>query len=435
MKKITLAIALLTFGLQAQTFPNPYCDIANGTSIEEITSVNFNTATITNTVSSSVLIDETATITSIVQNQTYAITVAGNTYGSFDTDIVAFIDWNQNSILDDANEIYAVGTLFDTTGSDGVSVTTNITVPSDAVLGETRIRITKTYQDPDSPAIVNPCAISFNPFGGSAQPGYGQALDFTVNIEAPEPFPSPYCDIPSGAVVEEITSIIFDAASITNTDATSLLIDETAIIATVVPNEMYTITVAGNTYGNFDTDIVAFIDWNQNAILDDANEVYAVGTLNNTNGSDGTSVSLDITVPTDATTGTTRIRITKTYQDPSSPAIVDPCAISFNPFGGSAQPGYGQAIDFTLNIGTLSVNQFDRNALSVYPTPIQNELHIEYASEIKAVNIYNLVGQKVYSKQTNASQLSLDLSMLASGAYIIKLVTDNGQHSFRTLKQ
>ena len=435
MKKITLIFVLLTLGLQAQTFPSPYCDIPAGPQIEEITSINFDTSTITNSDATTLLINQTATIADVTPNQTYTITVEGNTYGNFDTNIVAFIDWNKNDILDDANEVYAVGTLTNTTGSDGISVALDITVPLDAVIGTTRIRITKTYTDSDSPAIIDPCAISFDPFGTGTQPGYGQAIDFSLNIEAPEPFPSPYCDIPTGPQIEEITAIHFDATSISNTDTTTLLIDETATIVPLIKEETYSITVLGNTYGNFDTNIVAFIDWNQNGVLDDTNEVYAVGTLTNTTGSDGLSVSTSIVIPSDAVIGTTRIRITKTYTDSDSPAIIDPCAISFDPFGTGTQPGYGQAIDFSLNIGTLSVGKFDTNALTVYPTPVKDILNIKYNSEIKSVKIYNLLGQNVFSKQTVATQFQLDLSTLASGAYVVKLFTENGQHSFRTLKQ
>ncbi|WP_299107529.1 GEVED domain-containing protein [uncultured Winogradskyella sp.] len=259
-------------------------------------------------------------------------------------------------------------------------------------------------------------------------------LLLTISTQA-QTFPDPYCDITPGATIEEITSITFDTTSITNSDSASLLIDQTAIIANVTPGGVNTITVEGNTYGDFDTNIVAFIDWNQNDILDDANEVYAIGTLTNTTGSDGTSVSMDITVPSDALAGTTRIRVTKTYTDSDSTAIIDPCAISFDPFGMGVQQGYGQAIDFTLAIGSLSTSEFDTNALSVYPTIVKNILNIEYNSEISYVKIYNLLGQNMYSKQTNAYQFQLDLSTLTSGPYIVKLFSDKGQYSFKTIKQ
>ncbi|WP_241492450.1 GEVED domain-containing protein [Lacinutrix himadriensis] len=442
MKKITQALVLfftlLAIGVQAQTFPAPYCEIEEPdiVTVEEITSVSFAGTSITNVDIVSVLVDETATIINITQDQTYTLEATGNTYGPFDTDIVAFIDWNQNDILDDVGETYAIGTLFNSTGSDGTSVTMDITVPVDAVPGNTRIRITKTYQDPDSPAEVNPCGIQFNPFGVGIYSGFGQALDFTLDVEALV-FPAPYCEITdaSNVTVEEITSVSFAGTSITNTDAVSVLIDETATNINVSPDQTYTLEVTGNTYGPFDTDIVAFIDWNQNDVLDDAGETYAIGTLFNSTGSDGDSVTMDIAVPIDAVPGETRIRITKTYQDPDSPAEVNPCGIQFNAFGQGIYPGYGQALDFTLNIAALSIAEFDINALSVYPIPAKDILHIKYKSALSAVKIYNLLGQEVYTQKTNASNLQLDISTLSAATYVVKLITEKGQHNFRIIKQ
>ncbi|WP_299100958.1 T9SS type A sorting domain-containing protein [uncultured Winogradskyella sp.] len=257
-------------------------------------------------------------------------------------------------------------------------------------------------------------------------------LTFAVNAQT---FPNPYCEIPSGAVVEEISSVNFDLTSITNSDTSSILVDKTTSIVNIIPNQTYTISVTGNTYGNFDTNIVAFIDWNQNETLDDANEVYSIGTLTNTTGDDGTIVSLDITIPSDAVIGATRIRITKTYTDADSPAIVDPCSISFNPFGTAAQPGYGQALDFTLSVSSLSVNSFDISQLSVYPNPIKNTLNVSYNAEIKSVKIYNLLGQNILTHLPNASQFQVDVSSLNAGVYIVKLFSENDQYSFRTLKK
>ncbi|MDN6310561.1 MAG: T9SS type A sorting domain-containing protein [Flavobacteriaceae bacterium] len=439
MKKITLALALFTFGVQAQNFPSPYCDIDDGTTVEEITSVEFAETSITNTDASSILIDETSTTANVAIGETYTITVEGNTNGNSDNNIVAFIDWNQNEVLDDANEIYEVGTLTNSDGEDGTSVSLEITVPADAELGTTRIRITKTYTDDDSIALIDPCAIEMDLQGMGAFLSYGQALDFTLDIEESNDgaFPSPYCDIDDdGTTTEEITAIEFAETSITNTtDAISILIDETSTVADVAVGETYTITVEGNTYGDFDNNIVAFIDWNQNGILDDANEIYEVGTLTNSDGEDGTSVSLEITVPADAELGTTRIRVTKTYTDADSIAEINPCAIEMDIQGMGAYPGYGQAIDFTLDIGTLGAESFDKNALSAYPVPTQDILNIEYKSVLNAVKIYNNLGQEVFAQNTDATELQLDLSTLTPGAYIVKLFAEKGQHSLRIIKQ
>ncbi|WP_431135632.1 T9SS type A sorting domain-containing protein [Psychroserpens mesophilus] len=447
MKKITLLLALLTLGVvQAQTFPSPYCVVdPTDTIIEEITTVTFAGTTITNSDLSSISVDETATVVTVNQEETYTLEVAGNTYdtggAAFDNDIVAFIDWNQNDILDDDGEVYEIGTITGSTGSDGTFVSMDITVPTDAVLGTTRIRITKTYQDPDSPAEIDPCGILFNPFGFGPFGGYGQALDFTLEVEEAFVFPSPYCVVdPTDTIIEEITTVTFAGTTITNTDLSTISVDETATVVTVNQEETYTLEVAGNTYDTggaaFDNDIVAFIDWNQNDILDDDGEVYEIGTITGSTGSDGTFVSMDITVPTDAVLGTTRIRITKTYQDPDSPAEIDPCGILFNPFGFGPFGGYGQALDFTLEIDApLSLAQFELNALSVYPVPTKDILNINYKSALNGVKIYNLVGQEVFAKQTDSENIQLDLSSLTTGTYLVKLVSREAMHTFKIIKQ
>jgi hypothetical protein len=259
----------------------------------------------------------------------------------------------------------------------------------------------------------------------------------TFGVQA-QTFPMPYCEITeAGAVtVEEITSVDFAGTSISNADTGPVIIDKTADIATVNQNETYIIEVAGNTVGTFSTDIVAFIDWNQNDALDDAGEIYSIGTITNSTGSDGISVTFDITVPSDAVLGTTRIRLTKTYQDPDSPADIDACGIMFFPFGFGPNAGYGQALDFTLNVeAPLSIDTFETNALSVYPIPTTDILNITYKSEVNEVKIYNLLGQEVYAKNTASPNLQLDVSSLAVGTYVVKLTSEDRQYSFKMLKQ
>ncbi|WP_410878688.1 MBG domain-containing protein [Myroides sp. DW712] len=163
-------------------------------------------------------------------------------------------------------------------------------------------------------------------------------------------FPSPYCDV-EGGDVEEITKIEFVGVEINNTNDVDLLVDFTANVAEVTAGQTYTLTVQGNTYGE-ENKLYAFIDWNQNGVLDDAGEVYVIGVLDDSNGADGQSISIDITVPTTAVAGETRIRITKTWIfDEFLEANPDPCWISGIYIGYDLEDdSYGQAIDFTLNV-------------------------------------------------------------------------------------
>ena len=258
----------------------------------------------------------------------------------------------------------------------------------------------------------------------------------TFGIQA-QTFPLPYCEIidPADVTVEEMTSVDFAGTSIVNTDVVSVLIDKTTTVVDAAQNATYTIEISGNTAGAFDNDIVAFIDWNQNDVLDDAGEIYEIGTLTNSTGSDGLSVSMAITVPTDAVLGNTRIRITKTYQDADSPAEIDPCGILFFPFGFGPFGGYGQALDFTLNItAPLSIGTFEVATLAVYPMPTKDVLNVNYKSVLTAVTIYNLLGQEVYTKTTDSANLQLDVSSLTAGTYVVKLFSEYQQHSFKMIK-
>ena len=260
-------------------------------------------------------------------------------------------------------------------------------------------------------------------------------LFLTIGMQA-QTFPQPYCNIAAaGTTTEEITSVVFGETVITNTDFSSILINQTATIANVTPGESYILTLKGNTKGNFDNDIVAYIDWNRNDTLNDAGEIYEVGMLTNSTGADNTSVSFAIAVPENAMIGQTRIRITKIFSDDTSPSIMNPCAIEMDAFGQGNFPGFGQAIDFTLEVATLSTSAFDKNAFLVFPVPTKDALNIAYKSVVNDVKIYNLIGQEVYSQSINSADAQLNIESLATGTYIVKVTAENAQHTFKIVKE
>jgi len=147
------------------------CAVNFPDSVEPITLVRF--AGIDNT-SSAVVGTETPAqenfemITAqVTLGQPYTLTVKGTTNGNFVHHVTAYADWNRNNSFEDEGEEYTIGTLEDTTGEDNVSVTGTITVPQNAPLGLTKIRIIKKFNTP---------APSCNTVG------YGQAEDYTVNV-------------------------------------------------------------------------------------------------------------------------------------------------------------------------------------------------------------------------------------------------------------
>lgn len=250
-------------------------------------------------------------------------------------------------------------------------------------------------------------------------------------------FPAPYCAIADAdeVSVEEISAVNINGLTIINSNTADPLVDFTGTVVPVVPGQAYTLQVFGNTYGNFDTSIVAFIDWNGNGILDDAGEIYEVGTLTDSDGSDGTFVTADITVPATAAAGTVRVRITKTYTDEESIAIVDPCAISFDAFGFGAFPGYGQAVDLSLSVGSLGTQNFDMASLSIYPVPAKNTVTISYKAAIGSLSVYNQAGQEIHAGSGLGPKTELDVSQFAAGIYFLRLSSGQETQTVKIIKE
>ncbi|MCB0791275.1 MAG: hypothetical protein KDB97_05880, partial [Flavobacteriales bacterium] len=79
--------------------------------------------------------------------------------------IYAFIDWDQNGILNDPGEVYTIASSINTAGPH----TLNITVPGTAMTGQTRMRVMIDYNN----ATPNPCRNAT----------YGEAEDYTVDVQ------------------------------------------------------------------------------------------------------------------------------------------------------------------------------------------------------------------------------------------------------------
>jgi len=168
-----------------------------------------------------------------------------------------------------------------------------------------------------------------------------------------------------------------------------------------------------------------FVDWNQNGVLDDDNEIYHEAYLFGSTGEDGQFSSFQLTIPDTAVVGNTRVRILKI--DSYSPANL------FWPVG---YCGYyqrnGQVEDYTINItpSTLGVTDFENgNNLSIYPNPFNDIISIKNSTIVKDIKIHNVLGQQVYHLNVEANEFSLDLSPLATGVYILNAKDKDGKIS------
>lgn len=78
---------------------------------------------------------------------------------------------------------------------------------------------------------------------------------------------------------------------------------------------------------------------------------------------------------------------------------------------------------------------FDEASLRFFPNPVNDVLNLTYNEIISGVEVYNLLGQPVISKEFNTAEVLVDLSSLAAGNYIVKVTSDNSSATIKVVKR
>ncbi len=91
---------------------------------------------------------------------------------------------------------------------------------------------------------------------------------------------------------------------------------------------------------------------------------------------------------------------------------------------------------YTIGVdGVLATKSFSNADFRSYPNPVKDVLNVSYTKNIDEVAVYNLVGQEVFRTALNAKAGQVNLSLLNTGTYIVKLTSDNEVQSLKILKQ
>lgn len=122
-----------------------------------------------------------------------------------------------------------------------------------------------------------------------------------------------YCS-KSFSTVEPITNVTF--AGINKTTSPDIngspALEEFCDEANVMTGNAYSISLKGNTNGNYTNYFRVYIDWNQNGTFE-TTEGYDIGTINSSTGTDSKVVTGTINVPLTAQLGSTKMRVVKNY--------------------------------------------------------------------------------------------------------------------------
>ncbi|MDG4945692.1 T9SS type A sorting domain-containing protein [Weeksellaceae bacterium KMM 9713] len=236
---------------------------------------------------------------------------------------------------------------------------------------------------------------------------YCGPLNFSFNVE-------PISYVSFGGMTNE------SDADLNNSPAHEVFLDQ---VANVTPGTTETIVIKGNTNGPWENYLMVFIDWNQDGDFDDENETYTIPTpLAGSNGLDDVQVSYDIEVPSDALRGNTRMRVKKNFGPQN---LENPCV------GGS----FGQAEDYTVNVGSLSVHDVDLLEFSYYPNPVKDILTFKTNQSLNEVSVYDAMGKFLMNKKFTNSEYQLDLSHLPTGVYTLVASLENKTKTFKVVKK
>lgn len=158
-----------------------------------------------------------------------------------------------------------------------------------------------------------------------------------------------------------------------------------------------------------------WIDWNRNGVFDDPSErVYtSVGATDTVTG--------NITVPANASVGTTGMRVSMQYQ--SAPSV---CSTGAN-------FDFGEVEDYCVNIiDTINSVMDDewQNSVLVYPNPFGDRTTVTFVntkSEVVTINLMDASGRLLRTLSTTSSQLIVERQGLTPGLYIFELSSGEGK--------
>lgn len=93
-------------------------------------------------------------------------------------------------------------------------------------------------------------------------------------------------------------------------------------------------------------------------------------------------------------------------------------------------------VSFQLSVAPmLSTTNVEASSFNLSPNPVTDILSIDSKLEIKKVEVYTVLGQKVFQLLEKSFHPKMDLSNLNLGSYFIKITSNSGLQTFKIVKK
>jgi len=341
--------------------------------------------------------DYTSMSTDIAVGQSYALSLqsgyAGSAYKEY---WKVWIVFNRDGDFGDAGEL-----AFDAGQLNNTPISASIKVPSNASVGTTRMRVTMKYNE-----AAEACE-SFT---------YGEVEDYAVNItggssvdeptpdEGGGPAPDNYCDAQSQNSKYEWIQKVSIGDITNNSGNDNGYGDYRTFSADVNVGNIHTITLQPGYVGAaYNESWQVWIDFNRDGDFSDAAELA----FESSSPSKSTVVAA-LTVPQDASVGSTRMRITMKYNGTASDC---------------GNYSYGEVEDYELNIIGGSSNGGGGNNANPDPLPLgycdmnSQNANYEWVAKVELGDINNTsISDDGYGDYTH-----LSTELLADESYSLAL--------------
>lgn len=197
--------------------------------------------------------------------------------------------------------------------------------------------------------------------------------------------------------------------------------DYTALVAAdLIPGKEYDLTISYSYHSPSVLDMRGWIDFNKNGVFDNDEEVL------NTNMRGlkaGEKTTFKIVIPEGVEADSYRLRLKIAYNVDFE---IDPCEFQ----------GYGEIEDYMIEVleSPTSVLVKELDNLQYYPNPVSDVLMLKSAYEIRQVEIYDMLGQKVKDEQFGSRDVQVLTGDLNGGSYLVKITTDEGHATIQIVK-
>ena len=88
-----------------------------------------------------------------------------------------------------------------------------------------------------------------------------------------------------------------------------------------------------------------------------------------------------------------------------------------------------------ISVSELNIRDYAHNRFSIYPNPVSDVLTVEYTGVLTQVEIFNMAGQKLISRQIDAASAQIDMSHLPSGTFVLKATSENASKTFKVVRK